>query len=71
MALERRQWEWLFGVENKDAVLPIHRSYMFNPVAVQKGGVTEAIRTAPVARSMQQGHPPPIHLPTTSAWWTR
>ena len=69
--LERCWWEWLFGIENKDTVFPIRRSYKFNPVTVQKGGVTEGIRTGLVARFMQQGQPPPVHLPTTSAWWTR
>ena len=43
--LERCRWEWLFGVENRDKVFPIHRSYKFNPVVVEKGGATEAIRT--------------------------
>ena len=43
--LERCSWEWLFGIENRDKVFPIHRSYKFNPVIVQKGGSTEAIRT--------------------------
>ena len=44
--LERCRWEWLFGVENRDKVFPIHRSYKFNPVVVEKGGATEAIHTA-------------------------
>ena len=44
--LEHCRWEWLFGIENKDAVFPIHRSYKFNPVIVQKGATTNAIRTA-------------------------
>ena len=43
--LHRCRWEWLFGVENRDRVFPIHRSYKFNPVIVEKGGATEAIRT--------------------------
>ena len=50
--LERCQWEWLFGIENKDGVFPIHRSYKFNPVIVQKGGATEAIRTAFMRRNL-------------------
>ena len=49
--LERCRWEWLFGVENRDLVFPIHRSYKFNPVVVQKGGATEAIRTVFMRRS--------------------
>ena len=49
--LERSRWEWLFGVENRDLVFPIHRSYKFNPVVVQKGGATEAIRTVFMRRN--------------------
>ena len=49
--LERCRWEWLFGVENRDKVFPIHRSYKFNPVVVQKGGATEAIRTVFMRRN--------------------
>ena len=49
--LERCRWEWLFGVENRDKVFPIHRSYKFNPVVVEKGGATEAIRTVFMRRN--------------------
>ena len=51
--LERCRWEWLFGIENRDKVFPIHRSYKFNPVIVEKGGATEAIRTAFMRRSLE------------------
>ena len=40
------RWEWLFGIVNHEGLFPIHRSYKFNPIIVQKGGATEAIRTA-------------------------
>ena len=50
--LERCQWEWLFGFENKDGLFPIHRSYKFNPVIVQKGGTTAAIHTAFMRRNL-------------------
>ena len=50
--LERCRWEWLFGFENKDGLFPIHRSYKFNPVIVQKGGATEAIHTAFMRRNL-------------------
>ena len=49
--LERCRWEWLFGVENREKIFPIHRSYKFNPVVVEKGGTTEAIRTAFMRRN--------------------
>ena len=44
--IDRCRWEWLFGIENRDGIFPIHRSYKFNPVIVAKGGTTKAIRTA-------------------------
>ena len=50
--LTRCRWEWLFGFENREGLFPIHRSYKFNPVIVQKGGATAAIRTAFMRRSL-------------------
>ena len=44
--LERCRWEWMFSVENRRKIFPIHRSYKFNPVIVEKSGSTDAIRTA-------------------------
>ena len=46
LLLERCRWEWLFGIENRESIFPIHRSYKFSPLIVEKGGVTETIRTA-------------------------
>ena len=51
--LEHCQWEWLFGIENRLAIFPIHRSYKFNPVIIQKGGATNAIRTAFMRRDLE------------------
>ena len=42
--IERCKWEWLFGIENRKGIFPIHRTYKFNPVIVQKGGGTDAIQ---------------------------
>ena len=50
--MERCRWEWLFGIENRDGIFPIHRSYKFNPVIIEKGGATEAIRTAFMRRNL-------------------
>ena len=50
--LERCRWEWLFSFENPERIFPIHRSYKFNPVVVEKGGTTEAIRTAFMRRNL-------------------
>ena len=51
--LEQCQWEWLFGVENRDKIFPIHRSYKFNPIIVEKGGATDSIRTAFMRRRLE------------------
>ena len=51
--LEHCRWEWLFGIENREGIFPIHRSYKFNPVIVEKGGATEAIRTAFMRRNLE------------------
>ncbi len=50
--LDHCRWEWLFGFENRDAIFDIHRSYKFNPIIVQKGGTTDAIRTAFMRRRL-------------------
>ena len=51
--LEHCRWEWLFGIENRDGIFPIHRSYKFNPVIVQKGAETDAINTAFMRRKLE------------------
>lgn len=50
--LERCAWEWLFGFENRLGMFPIHRSYKFNPVIVQKGGATASLRTVFMRRDL-------------------
>ena len=44
--LHRCRWEWLFSFENRAQAFPIHRSYKFNPIIVQKGGKTDFVRAA-------------------------
>lgn len=51
--LDRCRWEWLFSLENHDGIFDIHRSFKFNPVVIQKGGRTEAIRTAFMRRALE------------------
>ena len=50
--LERCRWEWLFGIENRDRIFPIDGRFKFNPVIVEKGGATEAIRTVFMRRRL-------------------
>ena len=51
--IEQCRWEWLFGLENGDKIFPIHSSYKFNPVIIEKGGSTEAIQTAFMRRNLE------------------
>ena len=51
--LEHCQWEWLFGFENREGIFDIHRSFKFNPVIIEKGGKTDAIRTAFMRRRLE------------------
>ena len=51
--LERCRWEWLFGIENRARIFPIHRSAKFNPVVIEKGGSTNAIQTAFMRHSLE------------------
>ena len=50
--LNKCRWEWLFGFENRAGTFPIHRSYKFNPVVIEKGGTTRAVRTAFMRHSL-------------------
>ena len=51
--LEQCRWEWLFGIENRTGIFPIHKSYKFNPVVIQKGSRTDAIRTTFMRRNLE------------------
>jgi len=51
--LDRSRWEWLFCFENRDGIFDIHRSFKFNPVIIEKGGSTAAIRTAFMRRKLE------------------
>ncbi len=44
--LERCRWRWLFAFENRQKIFDIHRSFKFCMIILQKGGSTQALRTA-------------------------
>lgn len=68
MFLDHCQWEWLFGFENRDAIFDIHRSFKFNPIIIEKGGRTEAIRTAFMRRTFAEWeHAESVATPYTRA----
>ncbi len=51
--LDHCSWEWLFGFENRDKIFDIDSRFKFNPVIIQKGGKTAAIRTAFMRRRLE------------------
>lgn len=50
--LNKCQWRWLFGFENREGIFDIHRSFKFGPILLEKGGTTDAIRTAFMRRDL-------------------
>lgn len=66
--LDRCRWEWLFGFENREKIFDIHRSFKFNPIIIEKGGRTEAIRTAFMRRTFAEWeHAESVATPYTRA----
>ena len=63
--LEQCRWEWLFGIENRNRIFPIHRSYKFNPIIIEKGGVTDAVRTAFMRHDLDEWEKRAERLATT------
>ncbi|MCH7944439.1 MAG: hypothetical protein IIC73_00255, partial [Armatimonadetes bacterium] len=51
--LDHCRWEWLFGFENRDKIFDIDSRFKFNPVIIEKGGTTKAIRTAFMRRKLE------------------
>jgi len=51
--LMRSHWHWLFCFENRDGIFDIHKSFKFCPVIVQKGGLTQVIKTAFMRRDVR------------------
>ncbi len=51
--LEKCEWQWLFGFENREKVFDIDSRFKFCPVIVRKGGSTKAIRTAFMHRALE------------------
>lgn len=51
--LTRCQWRWLFGFENREKVFDIDSRFKFCPIIVEKGGSTNAIKTAFMHRDLK------------------
>ncbi|QED29967.1 hypothetical protein FRD01_22560 [Microvenator marinus] len=50
--LEKSRWHWLFGFENRNKIFDIDSRFKFNPIIVQKGGTTTAIKAAFMHREL-------------------
>ncbi len=50
--LDRCRWEWLFSFENRAKLFPIDSRFKFNPVIIEKGGETSAIRATFMRRDL-------------------
>jgi hypothetical protein len=51
--LDHCRWEWLFGFENREKIFDIDSRFKFNPVIIEKGGSTAALRTAFMRRKLE------------------
>ncbi len=66
--LDHCRWEWLFGFENREKIFDIDSRFKFNPVIIEKGGKTAAIRTAFMRRKLEDWeHAEPLATPYTRA----
>lgn len=46
LLLDRTEWQWLFGFENRAKVFPIDSRYRFAALVAEKGGPTRSVRVA-------------------------
>lgn len=51
--LDKCQWEWLFGFENRNKIFEIDSRFKFNPIIIVKGGSTVSIKTAFMRRHLE------------------
>jgi hypothetical protein len=56
--LEKCNWEWLFGFENREKIFNIHRSFKFCPIIINRGGSTTVINAAFMRRNLMEWEDP-------------
>ncbi len=59
--LERCSWEWCYGFENRAKLFPIHSSFKFAPIVVERGGTTHAVRAAFMRHDVREWERPGEH----------
>ena len=65
LLIERCSWEWCYGFENREGIFPIHRSFKFAPIVVERGGSTSAVRAAFMRHTVSEWespNPPTVKL---------
>lgn len=60
--LERCEWEWCYGFENRAKLFPIDSRFKFVPIVVQRGGKTEAVRAAFMRHDVTEWERPGQHV---------
>lgn len=60
--LDHCDWQWLFGFENREKIFDIHPSFKFCPLLVNKGGTTQAVRTAFMRRNIDDWEQAHLHV---------
>ncbi len=53
LLLEKCNWRWLYGFENRNKLFDIHRSFKFCVVVAVKGGYTNSVQTAFMRRDLE------------------
>jgi hypothetical protein len=60
--LQRCSWEWCYGFENRAKIFPITSLYKFNPIAIQRGGATAAVKAAFMRHDVTEWERPDQHV---------
>ncbi|MEJ7570318.1 MAG: hypothetical protein WKF41_18905, partial [Gaiellaceae bacterium] len=59
--LQRCSWEWCYGFENRLGFFPIHRSFKFVPIVIERGGSTTAVKAAFMRHDVSEWERPGEH----------
>lgn len=59
--VEASAWEWAYFFENNARIFPIHRSYKFGPIVLQRGGTTDVINAAFMRHDVREWERPEEH----------
>jgi hypothetical protein len=60
--LHRCSWEWCYGFENRAKLFPIHSSYKFAPIIVERGGSTDVVNVAFMRHDVTEWERPGEHV---------